>query len=81
MANTVPRMGRTAPTTTTTTTTTSAEADAVRLHMLACNALAEALHTLRTADLSPEALARAIGRARRGATALRRMAELAGGAA
>ncbi len=62
-------------------TTTPAEADAVRLHMLACNALAEALHTLRTADLSPEALARAIGRARRGATHLRHMAELTGSAA
>lgn len=75
MADTITRMGRTAP------TITPAEADAVRLHMLACNALAEALHTLRTADLSPEALSRAIGRARRGATHLRHMAELAGSAA
>lgn len=74
MADTITTLGRTAP-------TIPAEADAVRLHMLACNALAEALHTLRTADLSPEALSRAIGRARRGATHLRHMAELAGGAA
>ena len=75
MADTIIHMGRTTP------TTNEAEADAVRLHMLACNALAEALHTLRTADLSPEALSRAIGRARRGATHLRHTAELAGGAA
>ena len=75
MADTITRLGHTTP------TTTPAEADAVRLHMLAVNALAEALHTLRTADLSPEALSRAIGRARRGATALRRMAELTGSAA
>ncbi len=57
------------------------QADAVQLHLAACNALAEALHTLRTADLSPEAMHRAIGKARRGTTALKRLAAMEGVAA
>lgn len=57
------------------------QADAVRLHLLACNGLAEALHVLRHGDLSAEAMHRAIGRAIRGTTALKRLAALEGSAA
>ena len=55
--------------------------EAAALHMAACNALSQALHTLRHGDLTPEALARAISRARRGLTNLKRMAALEGAAA
>ena len=60
---------------------TTATPDAVQLHMAACTALAQALHTLRTTDLSAADLARAIGKARRGTTALKRLAALEGSAA
>ena len=55
--------------------------DAVRLHLLAVNGLTEALHALRHGDLSPEAMHRAIGKARRGTTALKRLAAQEGSAA
>lgn len=55
--------------------------DLIQLHLAACNALAQALHTLRTSDLSAADLARAISRARRGLTNIKRMAALEGAAA
>ena len=48
--------------------------EAAALHMAACNALAQALHTLRHGDLTPEALHRAVGRAIRAATMTKRLA-------
>lgn len=55
--------------------------DLIQLHLAACNALAQALHTLRTSDCTAQDLARAIGRARRGLTNLKRMAAVEGVAA
>ena len=76
MANTITRMGRTAPIASNDATTTP---EAAALHMAACNALAQALHTLRNSDCTAQDLSRAISRARRGLTNIKRMA--AGGAA
>lgn len=50
--------------------------DAVTLHMQAVNGLAQALHTLHCTDLSPTDLHRAIGRAMRGTTAIKRLAAM-----
>ncbi len=50
------------------------QADAVQLHLAACNALAQALHTLRNSDCTAQDLSRAISRARRGLTNIKRMA-------
>lgn len=55
------------------------QSDLVQLHLQACNALAQALHTLRNSDCTTTDLHRAIGRTLRAATAIKRMA--AGGAA
>lgn len=49
--------------------------DAIRLHMLAVNGLAEALHTLRGTDMALADIHRAIARAQRGTTALKRLAQ------
>ena len=48
--------------------------DLVQLHAQACNALAQALHTLRNSDCTASDLHRAIGRTLRAATAIKRMA-------
>ena len=48
--------------------------DLVQLHLQACNALAQALHTLRNSDCTATDLHRAIGRTLRAATAIKRMA-------
>lgn len=48
--------------------------EAAALHMAAVNALAQALHTLRHGDLTPEALSGAVGRAIRAATMTKRLA-------
>ena len=48
--------------------------DLVQLHLQACNALAQALHTLRNSDCTATDLHRAIGRTLRAGTALKRMA-------
>lgn len=48
--------------------------DLIQLHLAACNALAQALHTLRTSDCTAKDLSRAISRARRGLTNIKRMA-------
>ena len=53
---------------------TSTTTDAVRLHLLAVNGLAEALHVLRNSDCTAQDLSRAISRARRGLTNIKRMA-------
>ncbi len=53
------------------TTTTP---DLVQLHLQACNALAQALHTLRNSECTASDLHRAIGRTLRAGTALKRMA-------
>lgn len=50
--------------------------DAVILHMQAVNGLTQALHTLHCTDLSPTDLHRAIGRAMRGTTAIKRLAAM-----
>lgn len=55
--------------------------DLIQLHAQAVNGLAEALHVLRHGDLSSDAMHRAIGRAIRGTTALKRLAALEGSAA
>lgn len=55
--------------------------EAAALHMAAVNGLTAALHVLRHGDLSPEAMHRAIGRAIRGTTALKRLAAMEGVAA
>lgn len=55
--------------------------EAAALHMAAVNGLTAALHVLRHGDLSAEAMHRAIGRAIRGTTALKRLAALEGSAA
>ena len=47
--------------------------DAVRLHLLAVNGLAEALHVLRNSDCTAQDLSRAISRARRGLTNIKRL--------
>ena len=61
-----------APTITPTTGNTTP--DLVQLHLQACNALAQALHTLRNSDCSASDLHRAISRTMRAGTALKRMA-------
>ena len=48
--------------------------DLIQLHLAACNALAQALHTLRNSDCTAQDLSRAISRARRGLTNIKRMA-------
>ena len=48
--------------------------DLAALHLQACNALAQALHTLRASDCTAQDLHRAIGRAMRATTAMKRMA-------
>lgn len=48
--------------------------DLVQLHLQACNALAQALHTLRNSECTANDLHRAIGRTLRAGTALKRMA-------
>lgn len=48
--------------------------EAVQLHLAAVNALAQALHTLRHGDMTPEVLSRAVGRAIRAATMTKRLA-------
>ncbi|MDD2713442.1 MAG: hypothetical protein PHU77_11055 [Simplicispira sp.] len=53
------------------TTTTP---DLVQLHLQACNALAQALHTLRNSECTANDLHRAIGRTLRAGAALKRMA-------
>lgn len=53
-------------------TTDTTDPEIIRLHGLAENALATALHELRRLDASPESLQRATARAVRGATLLRR---------
>ena len=50
------------------------QSDLVQLHAQACNALAQALHTLRNSDCTASDLHRAIGRTLRAATAIKRMA-------
>ena len=55
--------------------------EAAALHMAAVNGLTAALHVLRHGDLSAEAMHRAIGRAIRGTTALKRLAAMEGVAA
>ena len=48
--------------------------DLAALHLQACNALAQSLHTLRNSDCTASDLHRAIGRAMRATTAMKRMA-------
>ena len=55
-------------------TTTTITPDLVQLHLQACNALAQALHTLRNSECTANDLHRAIGRTLRAGTALKRMA-------
>ena len=55
--------------------------DAVQLHMAACNGLAEALRLMRTGDLSKPYMSRAISRAMRGTTAIKRLAAMSEGGA
>ena len=50
------------------------QSDLAALHIQACNALAQALHTLRASDCTAQDLHRAIGRAMRATTAMKRMA-------
>ena len=57
-----------------TPTGTPDQSDLVALHLQACNALAQALHTLRNSDCNAQDLHRAIGRTMRAATAIKRMA-------
>ena len=54
--------------------TTPDQSDLAALHIQACNALAQALHTLRNSDCTASDLHRAIGRAMRATTAMKRMA-------
>lgn len=55
--------------------------DAIRLHTQAENALATALHHLRSLDMTPAGLKAATARACRAATALKRLQALEGGVA
>lgn len=57
-----------------TLSTTDANPEAIHLHMAAVNGLAEALHVLRNSDCTAKDLSRAISRARRGLTNIKRMA-------
>lgn len=57
-------------------TTQAAPATTIQLHAQAVNGLHAALHTLLHGQLDQDALARAIGKAMRGTTALKRLAAL-----
>ena len=61
------------PITARTGNTPTQPADLVQLHLQACNALAQALHTLRNTDCTAQDLHLAIGRTLRAATSLKRM--------
>lgn len=59
----------------------TADPEVIRLHAMAENALASALHQLRSASNAPDMLGKATARAIRAATALKRISAMNGGVA
>lgn len=74
-ALTMPKLALVRPAAPITLSTTDANPEAIHLHMAAVNGLAAALHILRNSDMDRADLSQAIGKALRGTTALKRLAQ------